>query len=143
MLGQALGLTDAEFDALEKRNTAIEKRFPDLIRSDSPSKKVGAAAAGGFRKVKHAVPMLSLDNAFSAEDVREFDASIARWKAAGLTWQPGRPSPDGQGYLIAPDGVRVEIFENRSGLPKGAHEILSLRKVHCCLTTQTTICLTQ
>ncbi len=43
--------------------------------------------------------------------VREFDASVAKWKAAGLTWEPGRPSPDGQGFLVAPDNVRVEIFE--------------------------------
>src|SRR5262245_10589521 len=46
--------------------------------------------------------------------VREFDASVAKWKAAGLTWEPGRPAPDGQGFLVAPDKVRVEIFENRS-----------------------------
>src|SRR5581483_898985 len=46
--------------------------------------------------------------------VREFDASVAKWKAAGLKWAPGRSSPDGQGFLVAPDDVRVEIFENRS-----------------------------
>jgi len=46
--------------------------------------------------------------------VREFDASVARWKAAGLTWEPGRSSPDGQGFLVAPDNVRIEIFENRA-----------------------------
>src|SRR6266550_4726138 len=46
--------------------------------------------------------------------VRDFDASVARWKAAGLTWEPGRNSPDGQGFLVAPDNVRVEIFENRA-----------------------------
>ena len=72
-------ITDAAFDALEKRNAAIEKRFPKLIRPDSPSKIVGAQAATGFRKVRHAVPMLSLDNAFSGEDVREFDARIRRF----------------------------------------------------------------
>ena len=43
--------------------------------------------------------------------VRDFDGSVAKWKAAGLTWEPGRPSPDGQGFLVAPDSVRVEIFE--------------------------------
>src|SRR5215475_1128791 len=46
--------------------------------------------------------------------VRDFDGSVAKWKAAGLTWEPGRPSPDGQGFLVAPDKIRVEIFENRS-----------------------------
>ena len=43
--------------------------------------------------------------------VRDFDGSVAKWKAAGLTWEPGRPSPDGQGFLVAPDSIRVEIFE--------------------------------
>ena len=46
--------------------------------------------------------------------VRDFDGSVAKWKAAGLTWEPGRPSPDGQGFLVAPDKIRVEIFENRT-----------------------------
>jgi len=46
--------------------------------------------------------------------VRDFDGSVAKWKAAGLTWEPGRPSPDGQGFLIAPDAIRVEVFESRA-----------------------------
>jgi len=46
--------------------------------------------------------------------VRDFDGSVAKWKAAGLTWEPGRPSPDGQGFLVAPDKIRVEIFERPS-----------------------------
>jgi catechol 2,3-dioxygenase-like lactoylglutathione lyase family enzyme len=46
--------------------------------------------------------------------VRDFDESVSKWKAGGLTWEPGRPSPDGQGFLVAPDKIRVEIFENRS-----------------------------
>lgn len=65
-------LTDAEYDALRNRNNAIEVRFPDLIRPDSPSQKVGVAPAAGFRKVRHTVPMLSLDNAFSREDMADW-----------------------------------------------------------------------
>jgi len=56
-------ITDAEYDALRHRNTAIETRFPDLILSNSPSRRVGAEAAIGFKKIRHAVPMVSLDNA--------------------------------------------------------------------------------
>ena len=72
-------ITDAAYDALRKRNEAIEKRFPKLVRADSPSKKVGAAVATGFKKVQHAVPMLSLGNAFSDEDVTDFLDSIRRF----------------------------------------------------------------
>jgi len=76
-------VTDAEYDALRKRNDAIEKRFPDLVRTDSPSKRVGAAAGGGFKKVNHAVPMLSLGNAFADEDVTDFVDRVRRFLDLG------------------------------------------------------------
>jgi DNA ligase (NAD+) len=69
-------LTDAEYDALRKRNNALEAHFPELIRDDSPSKKVGTAPASGFKKVRHAVPMLSLDNAFDRGDIADWLSSI-------------------------------------------------------------------
>ena len=72
-------LTDAEYDTLRKRNAAIEARFPDLVREDSPSTRVGAAPAEKFGKVRHAVAMLSLDNAFDAEDARAFVARVQRF----------------------------------------------------------------
>jgi len=72
-------VTDAEYDALRRQNAAIEARFPELIRSDSPSRRVGAAPAGKFRKVRHAVAMLSLDNAFAEQDVVDFVARIRRF----------------------------------------------------------------
>jgi DNA ligase (NAD+) len=72
-------VTDAEYDALRQRNAAIEARFPELIRSDSPSRRVGAAPTGKFKKVRHAVPMLSLDNAFSEQDVVDFVTRIRRF----------------------------------------------------------------
>jgi DNA ligase (NAD+) len=75
----APSVTDAEYDALRQRFNAIEKRFPDLVTSDSPSQKVGAAPSGRFRKVRHAVPMLSLDNAFAEQDVLDFVGRIVRF----------------------------------------------------------------
>ncbi len=76
-------LTDAEYDALRKRNAAIEARFPDLVREDSPSMRVGAAPAEKFGKVRHAVAMLSLDNAFDAEDAHAFVARVQRFLNLG------------------------------------------------------------
>jgi len=72
-------ISDGEYDALRRRNEAIEARFPDLVREDSPSKRVGAAPAAGFRTVRHSVPMLSLGNAFNDEDVAEFLNRIRRF----------------------------------------------------------------
>ncbi len=65
-------ISDAEYDALRARNTAIEKRFPHLVRPDSPSKRVGAPPSEKFRKWRHRIPMLSLEDAFSDEEVRAF-----------------------------------------------------------------------
>jgi DNA ligase (NAD+) len=65
-------ISDAEYDALSRRNLAIEQSFPELLREDSPSKRVGAAPAEGFAKVRHQVPMLSLAKAYTDEDVRDF-----------------------------------------------------------------------
>lgn len=65
-------LTDHEYDQLRKRNQELEKLFPDLVRADSPSHRVGATPLQNFDKVQHQVPMLSLDNAFDQEDVAEF-----------------------------------------------------------------------
>ncbi|MGG5810398.1 NAD-dependent DNA ligase LigA [Falsiroseomonas sp. CW058] len=72
-------ISDAEYDALVRRNRAIEARFPALLREDSPTRRVGAAAAEGFAKLRHGVPMLSLDNGFGDDDFREFLASIRRF----------------------------------------------------------------
>ncbi|MBL0374460.1 NAD-dependent DNA ligase LigA [Rhizobium sp. KVB221] len=72
-------ISDADYDALKRRNDEVEQTFPDLARADSPSRKVGAAPVSGFQQVTHSRPMLSLDNTFSDEDVRDFVASVYRF----------------------------------------------------------------
>src|SRR6201987_1791572 len=75
----APSISDADYDALRQRFNAIEQRFPELVTADSPSQKVGAAPSGRFKKVRHAVPMLSLDNAFTEQDVVDFVGRIVRF----------------------------------------------------------------
>jgi len=72
-------ISDADYDALRRRNDEIEARFPLSVRSDSPSKRVGAPAAVGFKKVRHAKPMLSLGNVFSEGELEDFLAGIRRF----------------------------------------------------------------
>jgi DNA ligase (NAD+) len=103
-------VADAEYDALKKRNAAIEKRFPLLKRGDSPSDKVGAPAATGFGKIRHELPMLSLDNAFDEADVREFGQRIRRFldMAEGEIAFSAEPKIDGLSIsLLYEDGVFV------------------------------------
>ena len=76
-------ISDAEYDQLKRRNAALEEAFPHLKHADSPSEQVGAPVASGFSKIDHVVPMLSLGNAFSDEDVQDFDTRIRSF--LGLT----------------------------------------------------------
>src|SRR5262245_55123820 len=77
-------ISDAEYDALVRRNAELEAAFPHLVRADSPSRKVGhEIAASPLSKVTHDVRMMSLDNAFSDEEVAEFVARVRRFLNLG------------------------------------------------------------
>ena len=96
-------ISDADYDALKRRNAEIEARFPHLVRENSPSLKVGAARSEKFGAVEHGVPMLSLDNAFADDEAAEFDVRIRRFL---------RLSPDETvGYTAEPkiDGLSCSI----------------------------------
>src|SRR5262245_207053 len=100
-------VSDAEYDALRRRYDAIEARFPDLRTLESLSRKVGAAPARGFAKVRHAVPMLSLANAFSAEDVADFVGRIQRFlnlKDGDTLTLPAGPKIDGLSMSLRYEG---------------------------------------
>ncbi|MCB1497143.1 MAG: NAD-dependent DNA ligase LigA [Bauldia sp.] len=107
-------LTDAAYDALRQRNAAIEARFPALKRADSPSEKVGAAPTGRFGEVRHAVPMLSLDNAFDDDDVRDFVTQMHRFL--------GRPDDEPITLTAEPkiDGLSMNLRYEEGKLVLGA-----------------------
>ena len=103
-------ISDADYDALVRRNNEIEAVFPDLVRADSPSRQVGAAPAGHLAKVAHARPMTSLDNAFSDEEVEDFVGRVRRFlrladdEAVALT---AEPKIDGLSCSLRYEGRRL------------------------------------
>ncbi|MEH7826674.1 NAD-dependent DNA ligase LigA [Gemmobacter denitrificans] len=110
-------LSDADYDALRQRNAAIEARFPDLKRADSPSDRVGAAVADGFGKVRHDVRMLSLENAFAAADVADFEDRIRKYLGhdSALSYT-AEPKIDGLSLSLRyEDGVLVQAATRGDG----------------------------
>ncbi len=111
-------LTDAEYDALFRELVALEAAWPELVSSDSPSQRVGARPAAGFKEVRHSRPMLSLANAFSEEELRAFDARVRR--GLGLPAPPA-PAPD-LSYVaeLKIDGLAVALRYDRGRFIVGA-----------------------
>ncbi len=107
-------ISDAEYDRLKRRNAAIEARFPGLKRADSPSDQVGAAPAEAFGKIKHAIRMLSLGNAFDEGDVRDFDARIKRFLDL--------PESTNLAYTVEPkiDGLSLSLRYEKGRLAHAA-----------------------
>ncbi|MBV8590397.1 MAG: NAD-dependent DNA ligase LigA, partial [Acetobacteraceae bacterium] len=107
-------VADAEYDALRQRNAAIEARFPHLVRPDSPSARVGAAPEAGFAKLRHRMPMLSLDNAFDFPDFAEFCARARRF--LGL-------APEAKLRLVGEpkiDGLSINLTYEHGRFTRGA-----------------------
>lgn len=106
-------ISDADYDALKQRNVAIEARFPELVRENSPSQRIGAAPAAQFSPVEHGTPMLSLDNAFSDEEAGDFDARVRRFLGLG---------DEAVAYTAEPkiDGLSASLRYEKGVLVRGA-----------------------
>ncbi|MCR9127496.1 MAG: NAD-dependent DNA ligase LigA [Rhodobacteraceae bacterium] len=112
-------ITDAEYDRLKRRNAAIEVRFADLKRSDSPSDRVGARPSEGFAKVAHAMRMMSLGNAFEASEVEDFVASVRKYLGLDATADlafTAEPKIDGLSLSLRyEDGLLVQAATRGDG----------------------------
>ncbi len=107
-------ITDAEYDALRRRNAELEAAYPALVRADSPSRRVGSAPSGAFGKVRHRVAMLSLNNAFGQADFVEFCARVRRF--LGLPTDAALPMV-GEPKI---DGLSISLTYQDGRLVRGA-----------------------
>ena len=125
-------ISDAEYDALRLRNAAIEERFPELVRADSPSRNIGATPQEKFRKVRHKVPMLSLGNAFSAEEVHDFVGRIRRFLNLGDTAPvevTAEPKIDGLSLSIRYENGRLVEAATRGDGQEGENVTINVKTV--------------
>ncbi len=125
-------MNDGEYDALRLKVEAIVNRFPELEADDSPTRRVGAAPSQGFRKVRHAVPMLSLGNAFSAEDVTDFVERIRRFLglAADADIQfVAEPKIDGLSCALTYEQGELKLAATRGDGEEGEDVTANARQV--------------
>ncbi len=107
-------ISDADYDAKKRRLMALEARFPALQAAESPSQKVGAAPVDGFGKVAHAVPMLSLENAFDDADVNDFEARIRAFLThTGVLEFTAEPKIDGLSLSLRYENGRLATAATR------------------------------
>jgi len=125
-------ISDAAYDDLRARNAAIEKRFPELVRPDSPSRHVGAAPLGHFAKVAHATPMLSLANAFSDADVESFIERVRRFLGlddAAPIDIVGEPKIDGLSISLRYENARLVTAATRGDGTEGENVSANVRTI--------------
>ncbi len=122
-------VTDAEYDALRRRNAEIEALYPHLVRPDSPSRRVAPAPAPGFAKLRHRVPMLSLDNTFDAADFEEFCQRVRRFLGLKDAVLPlvGEPKIDGLSISLTYEHGRLVHGATRGDGAEGEDVTANLR----------------
>ena len=121
-------ITDADYDALRRRNIALEAQFPALVRADSPTKRVGGAPDSGFAKVRHRVPMLSLDNAFDVSDFADFVARAHRFLGtSGAIGFVAEPKIDGLSINLTYENGRFVHGATRGDGTEGEDVTANLR----------------
>lgn len=126
-------ISDAEYDALRQRNATLEVRFPHLLRADSPSLRIGNVPGHGFAKVRHRVPMLSLDNAFDTEEFSEFSARIHRFlglDAATPLAFVGEPKIDGLSISLTYEHGTLTRAATRGDGSEGEDVTDNIRTIH-------------
>ncbi len=100
-------ISDAEYDRLLRELQELERRYPDLVTPDSPTQRVGAAPRSDFGRVRHSIPMLSLDNAFSEEEVAEFDRRVRERLGAETVEYHAAPKFDGLSVSLRYEAGRL------------------------------------
>ena len=128
----APSVSDAEYDELRLRNAAIETAFPELIRTDSPSLSVGTTPSGSFAQVRHARPMLSLDNVFSDDELRDFVASVRRFLALSDGSElvfTAEPKIDGLSMSLRYEGGELVSAATRGDRETGENVTANIRTI--------------
>jgi len=124
-------ISDAAYDRMLRELQELEEEHPELARPDSPTQRVGAPPASGFVTVEHRVPMLSLDNAMSSEELVAFDDRIRRTLGSdGPVTYMGEPKLDGAGVELVYESGRLTIGSTRGDGLTGEDVTANLRQTH-------------